>query len=444
VASEELKDAERVLRSATEKKDELKRDLEQAQNNLVPQVETRMVGIKDHSSGLQIDFLCRCSTPLEQGKFTEAKVFFENFVDQRITGQIGKKKLLTEFLGIYCKDLEYREGAEDDLVKFFTDQFNEKEGGGFSNYKKNLSDINKDIKRTIFTIDLLATEKIGDILLRLKNILSIFYFSIKRGYNPGELGYGQSDNFITEFFILIGLHNETILWLLIYFQIYIAKIYWLNNNVYDIYKNKIIQGIKRGLEEIGKPQEEIDEIDDDFIEIFLILVRETILNPYGIYAFREIGAQPMHILRKIEITQYLFKEGLQGIINLLDLYVTQFISGIKDKTITDMTDMTGLFNFKYKFLDQPLLFSQLERNKDSQLLKFTDEEINETTWEMVDKKNNAAIKLQSAMRGYRVRKPSSGGSGDSSTDDIERFERVGSIYDYNEDHYHKYYYFSLP
>ena len=91
--SEILEQAQEETGAATEKKDELKRDLDQAQKNLVPQVETKMIGVKDHSSGLQIDFLCKSPTPLEQGKFTEAKVFFENFVDQRITGQIGKKKL---------------------------------------------------------------------------------------------------------------------------------------------------------------------------------------------------------------------------------------------------------------------------------------------------------------------------------------------------------------
>ena len=229
------------------------------------------------------------------------------------------------------------------------------------------------------------------------------------------------------------------MWLLIYFQIYIAKINIWDETSRVLYINKIKQEIINNLRSRRIPQENINVVINEWFEIPISdKVVKLILNTNGIVVFND----DIHIFRKIEIIQYLFKNGFKGIINLLDHLTKEIISALKNGEITDLTTS---FRFIGNFLNNPLLFSQLE--KDAQLLKFTDEEINETTWEMVDKKkNNAAIKLQSAMRGYRVRNPSpeSGGALVSSTDDIERFERVESIDDYNKDHYHKYYHFSLP
>ena len=174
-----------------------------------------MIGIKDHSSGLQIDFLCKSPEPLDvitKFNLRNVKDDLERCLD------VDKVALLQEYLQKFDpkkERIEYKDDDESDIVNFFTRGFNNKYNKD-SKLVYKLNSMYKDANGRTHINYGEGPDPEGtppDVKQRLFYLLKLTFFLPI---------YTQGDPDIILYLIYLNLDNELIIWLMIYYNLHIS------------------------------------------------------------------------------------------------------------------------------------------------------------------------------------------------------------------------------
>jgi len=317
-----------------------------------PTVTTKMRAIIPEG---QLQFLCESSEPLDDmgDQFRTIKDQLMQHLPQ------DKEALLKEYLLSFDPEgskLKYSADAENYLVKFFTEGFNKHwEGSPKEKEVDEQAVLVADVARTKlhrgYPEDDIPGFKgipeggaLTEIYNKFHGLLQLSYFLPK---------YTQGNSHMVLLLIYLGLDNETILWLMLYFTLKISLIG--THNIVPCFEE-----YRKGLDDLSKTDDEGEVramyttvlFGMSLLELATCLLRKNDLND-------KIG---INFLRQLELLVYIFANDVRGVIKLMVLHLQDIRNKIEERSLTSVIeDVPGeIFTMRSNLFNSPTLFIQLE------------------------------------------------------------------------------------